>query len=446
MTDLHPTPAPIVLDPTGADLSGEAIRLREHGPLVRVVIPGDIHAWAITDYGLLRTLFRDPRVSKDAYQHWPAFINNEIPADSPLVAWWTVRNMFTAYGADHDRLRKLVGAAFTPRRTEKLRGRITEIVDELLDALAARPAGLVDLRAHFAELVPLRVITELMGVPEDLQPRLRVCVDEVFTTAPQRDPGENLAELLDLLTRLVTHHRDHGTDSGKNMTSLLISHREENEDGLTEQELVHTLLLIISAGYETTVNLIDYATYMLLARPQLLAQLRAGVFTWSSLIEETLRHTPPVANLPLRYAVEDIDDLDGVEHTIAQGEALIACIAAANRDPKIHVDPDEFDPTRTNKDHVAFGYGVHYCLGAPLARMEAAIALPALFDWFAEMTLAVPTESIEMLDSCISSGHKTLPVHLAGGESLDDLPTGESRDDILEAAESRRRRLRSKLR
>jgi len=419
MTDLHSDAAAIVLDTTGTDIPGEAARLRERGPLVPVVLPGGIRAWAITDLGVLQELFCDWRVSKDAHRHWPAFVAGEIPPDWPLISWVSVRNMFTAYGKDHQRLRKLVLPAFTARRTTALRSQITRITRELLDGLAARPIGeVVDLREEYAAQVPLRVITELMGVPADLQPRLRTCVDDFFFTVSRRSPQETLTEMVDILTTLVARRR---ADPGDDMTSMLIGHRDAG-DRLGEEELVHTLLLVISAGYETTVNLIDQAVYQLLARPELLAGLRGGAFTWTDLVEETLRYAPPVANLPLRYAIADIDIAD---RRIEAGDALLACIAATNRDPHLHdPEPDTFDPSRPIKQHASFGYGPHFCLGAPLARLEAAIALPALFQRFPDLAPAVPPHELKTLDSFISHGHQHLPVRLDRQVDTDSAVSG----------------------
>ncbi|MBF6355854.1 cytochrome P450 [Nocardia higoensis] len=413
MTDLQTTPVPgrepdpIRLDVTGADIIGEAIALRERGPLVRVLLPGDIPAWAVTDPEVIKGLFTDWRVSKDAHRHWPAFITGGVPADWPQIAWVSVRNMFTAYGKEHHRLRRLVGPAFSARRVAALRPQIRMIIRRLLDDLAARPDGtVIDLREDYATQVPLRVITALMGVPAELQPRLRVCVDEIFSTSPRRDPSTTFTELVDTLTQLVARRR---IEPGKDMTSLLISHRD-NDDRLSEEELVHTLLLVISAGYETTVNLIDRAVYQLLTRPELLAQLRTGAVTWSQLIEECLRYAPPVPNLPLRYAVTDID-IAG--QRIEAGEAILACFAAANRDPHLHgPHPDVFDPTRPNTEHLSFGYGPHYCLGAALARLEAIEALPALFGRFPDLTLAVEPGELRPLPSFVSHGHRSLPAYL----------------------------------
>jgi len=213
-----------------------------------------------------------------------------------------------------------------------------------------------------------------------------------------------------ILTDLVAARR---ATPGDDLTTALIAAQSESDGArLDETELIDTLVLFVSAGHETTVNLLDQAITALLTHPDQLALVRAGRVGWPDAIEETLRWQAPVAHLPLRYAVEDID-VDGV--VIRQGEAILAGYAAAGRDPALHgEDADEFDVTRADKSHIAFGYGVHYCLGAPLARLEATIALPALFDRFPTMTFAVAPQDLAHLDSFISNGHRALPVLLNG--------------------------------
>ncbi|MGY1937620.1 cytochrome P450 family protein [Nocardia gipuzkoensis] len=405
---------PIVLDLTGSDIQGEAARLRERGPVALVELPGGVPAWSITDAVVLKSLLADPRVSKDPRQHWAAFMNGEITQEWPLHPWVAVDNMFTAYGSEHRRLRKLVAPAFTHRRTVALRPRIEAITAGLLDQLAATPRGTaVDLREGYAYPVPIQVITELMGVPEHLGPGVRKCVDGFFDTSFGPEEAQaNYLEMYRLISELVAYRRE---TPGDDITSVLIASRDD-EDGsqLTEKELVDTLMLVINAGHETTVNLLDQAIFALLTRADQRADVVAGRLAWSDVVEESLRFEAPVAHLPLRYAVEDID-IAGVR--IPKGEAILASYVAANRDPKVHgATADEFDVRRSVKDHLAFGYGAHHCLGAPLARMEAEIALPAIFRRFPDMRLAVDPSDVGTVLSFISNGHSELPVLLEAAE------------------------------
>ncbi|WP_425838154.1 cytochrome P450 family protein [Streptomyces fractus] len=399
----------LVLDPTASNHHAEHLALRTRGPATRVDILG-VTAWSVSDPALLKQLLTSPHISKNARAHWPGFA--DAIATWPLALWVAVDNMFTAYGSDHRRLRRMIAPAFSARRITALQADIESLVTGILDPLDALPAGaVVDLRERLAYPLPIAVVSRLMGVPEGQREQFRTMVDQIFaTTLSAEEAAKNTAAVYELLGELIESKR---ALPGDDMTSLLIATRDEEGDGgtLSDNELRDTLLLMISAGYETTVNVIDQAVTSLLADPTQLAHVRAGRCTWQDIVEETLRHEPAVKHLPLRYALQDVPLPDG--QVIRTGEAILASYAAANRHPDLHGDTaDEFDATRPSKEHLAFGYGVHFCLGAPLARLEVETALRMLFDRFPDLELAVPAQELEPYPTLISNGHTSLPVRL----------------------------------
>lgn len=407
----------LAIDPSGQDLYDEISRIRAQGPAVAVELPGGVRAWWINGLELNKRLLAGPETSKDAFQHWPAWINGDISRTWPLAIWVSVRNMVTAYGADHSRLRKPMSAAFTKRRVDALLPRVQEIVDRALDDLERTPEGeVVDLRAAFAAPVPHEVVCELFGVPagED-GPRstLYRIISRFFDTAISlEDAQANGVELYGTLTAFLQYKREHPADDLT--TALMAAH---DEGSLSEQELMDNLILLLTAGFETTVNLIDNTVHSLLAHPDQLELVRSGQVTWEDAIEESLRFEAPGAMSGLRYAVEDIEIEPGL--TIPKGDPVVVSFAGAGRDPERHgPDAERFDVTRpTSRDHVSFGHGVHHCLGRPLAMAEATAALTSLFDRFPRLALADPSRPPKRLRSIISTGHQELPVLLHGRDA-----------------------------
>ncbi|MFJ9173602.1 cytochrome P450 [Streptomyces sp. NPDC102360] len=399
----------LVLDPTASDHHAEHHALRTRGPATLVDILG-VTAWSVSDPALLKQLLTSPHISKNGRAHWPGFA--DALATWPLALWVAVDNMFTAYGSDHRRLRRMIAPAFSARRITALQADIETLVTDILDRLDALPPGtVVDLRERLAYPLPIAVVSRLMGVPEEHREQFRTMVDRVFaTTLSAEEAAKNTAAVYELLDELIASKRARPEDD---MTSLLIATRDEEDDGgtLSDGELRDTLLLMISAGYETTVNVIDQSVTALLADPAQLTHVRTGRCTWHDIVEETLRHEPAVKHLPLRYALQDVPLPDG--RVIRTGDAILASYAAANRHPALHGDTaDEFDATRRSKEHLAFGYGVHFCLGAPLARLEVETALRLLFGRFPGIELAVPVTDLAPYPTLISNGHTSLPVRL----------------------------------
>ena len=364
--------------------------------------------WAVADPDLLARLLADSRVSKDPRQHWPRFIAGEIVGKWPLYLQVSVDNMFTAYGNAHRRLRRLVVPAFSARRLDTLLPSVRQNTADLLDELGSRTEPVVDLRAAYAVHLPVRVISELLGVPEDMRLRFKETIDRIWnTTSTPEEAMAATTDVYDMLSELIGRKRAEPADD---MTTALIAARddEDGETALTARELTDTLLLVIAAGYETTVNLIDNAVTALLANPEQLAHVREGRAAWSDVVEEALRYAAPVSHMPMRYAVEDI--LVPGWGTIRKGDAILPSFGAASDSPK-HQGPSAgtFDVTRPDKSHIAFGHGVHFCLGAPLARAEGATALAGLFDRFPALRLAVPVANLGPVASILGNGHAALP-------------------------------------
>ncbi|MFP8887729.1 cytochrome P450 family protein [Streptomyces mangrovi] len=407
---------PVALDPTGKDPHAEARILRNQGPAARVLLPGGFPAWSITRPHTIRALLTDDtRVSKNP-AHWPAWRTGQVPDGWPLAALVRVTSMLTRDGEDHRRLRAISAPAFAPRRIDALRARVTAIAADLLDTLEARavPGEPADLYEHLARPLPTRLICDLFGVPDGLRPDALRAVDGVLATATTaRQAAENIQHLDAVMEALL---REKETRPGEDMATDLLTARDGDGRPLTRREMLDTLALMIGAGAETAVNLIAYGIAELLTHPGQLRLAVCGDVPWDAVVEETLRTHPPIMHMPLRFATTDIHlpgQCDGEQDvTIHAGEPILPGFGAVGRDPALHREPDTFDITRTTKSHMAFGHGPHYCLGAALGRMEAAVALPALFDRFPAAQLAVPLTELVPLPSFISHGLAELPVHL----------------------------------
>lgn len=402
---------PVVLDVQGRDTHAETSRLREQGPIARVELPGGVLAWSVHSYELAKQILIDERFSKNARRNWPAFINGDIPADWPLITWVIMDNMATHDGADHARLRGLLLKAFTTRRVEAMAPVLEATVNELLDDLAsARPDEVVDLKTRYCQELPARMMCDLFGVPAEARDDvLRGGHVNVDTRITPEEAAANVEQWTAAIANLVGYKREH---PGNDLTSALIAAKDEDGSRLSDEELIGTLHLMLGAGSETMVNSLSHAIIAVLADPELRQRLDSGQVTWDDVMEETLRAESPVAHLPFRYATERLE-IAGV--TIEQGDPVMIDYAGIGRDPEVHgASACVFDVTREDKTHLSFGHGVHYCLGARLAKLATLIMLPALFSRFPEMELAVPRDQLEPQGTFIMNGRRNVPVYLKG--------------------------------
>ncbi|MFE6934784.1 cytochrome P450 [Streptomyces sp. NPDC057699] len=392
------------------DLDGETRTLRDSAPLARIELLG-VPAWTVTRHAEARQLLVDTRLVKDL-DAWGLWRSGEVTHAWPLIGMIDAgRSMFTVDGEQHRRLRTKTSQALTPRRLEAIRPAIEKFTEELLDALTAQGQdGVVDLKAVFAQPLPMKVVGLLMGVDEALHPMLTRQYKAFFSMlTPQEDRLALLAELDLFYAELVREKTARPTDD---LTSALIL-AEEGGEPLTEEEVVGNLKAMVAAGHETTIGLILNAVRALLAHPDQLRMVLDGEIPWETVIEETLRWDTPTTHLLMRFATEDIQVGDQV---IAEGEGVVISYRAIGRDLTQHGDDaDAFDITRpTPIRHMTFGHGPHICPGAALSRVEAGIALPALFGRFPDLKLAIADDEIRKLPVMTQNDMEAFPVRLHG--------------------------------
>lgn len=406
---LHHHPNPVPIDPRGIDLPGQAARLRALGDVAAVELLGGVRAWMPTSQRVLEPLLTDPRVSRDARRHWDAWRNGWLE-NNPDAHWMyglISDSMFSSYGPDHARLRKLVAPAFTGRRIKALQPAFDRTVADLLGRLAqTAPGEVTDLRARFTDPLPLSVICEMFDLHGDGAAAVKNFATILLTTPASQESSAAFDACHAAFAEVLAHKR---ARPGDDLTTALLQ-AQDGDDTLTDIEIIDTMVLVLGAGLETTVHLIGNAVVALLQNPDQLALVRDGKVPWETVVEEALRFAPAAPMSPLRYAVEDITIGDV---RIRAGEAILAAFGFFGWDPEQHgEDADRFDITRpTPIKHMAFGHGAHRCLGAPLARAEALTALPALFERFPRLTL-VDGQPLDRVASFLVHGFREIKVVL----------------------------------
>lgn len=394
---------------TKRDLIAFAARLREQGPIRPLYGLGPERGWLVTQYEDVLAILKDPGFIKDPRKlATPSPEGKQAETDaraevmSALLAYR--RDMLVTDPPDHTRLRGLVSKAFTPRMIEHLRPRIQQLADELLDAVQEQ--GQMDLIADFAFPLPITVISEMLGIPVGDHQQFRAWSQTLVTGVVEDEPAKVVAAMeafAQYIKALLAEKRVH---PGMDLTSGLVQ-AEEHGDYLSETELVSTIFLLIVAGHETTVNLIGNGTLALLQHPEQLNLLRTHPELLHSAIEELLRYTAPVSMSSPRWASEDIVLHDQLIH---KGEMVFVSLIGANTDPQHFADPDVLDLARLENHHVAFGKGIHFCLGAPLARLEGQIAIGTLLRRLPHLRLACDPEQLTWTQSPILRGLTSLPV------------------------------------
>ncbi|MEV7306243.1 cytochrome P450 [Streptomyces microflavus] len=370
--------------------------LRAKGPVHRVRIPEGTHAWLVVGYEAGRRLLADQRLSKQWAAASPSLGVTKVSAGTSMLSSDT---------PDHTRLRKLVAREFTPRRMEQLTPRVQEMTDELLDRMLAAPDRRADLVEALSYPLPMNVICELLGVPFLDRAAFRAWSNQAVSSVDVSKRASSTRAMAACLTGLL---QDKRARPGDDLMSALIHTADEDGDRLSADELMGMAWLLLVAGHETTVNLITNGVHNLLAHPDQLAALRADFDLIDNAVEEILRFEGPVETPTYRFTTEPLD-IDGTV-VPGGGELVLVAMSDANRDPARYSDASRFDITRDARGHIAFGHGIHYCLGAPLARIEARVAIRSLLERCPELRLTADPATLAWRTGLLMRGPLSLPV------------------------------------
>lgn len=380
-------------------------RLRAYDPVHQLSSSNGSTTWLITSYKYAEFALRNESFVKDR-QH--IFSSENLPHISHASASATDlmnMSMVDFDPPDHTRLRSLFSPFFTPRQIERWRGRIQEIADGLIDRVVGR--GSMDLIEEFASVLPLRVVSEMLGVPTEDGPVLhhwtKLTADALGDPDAQQQANEALQEFYTYLLALIQKKRQMPAND---LISTLLQ-AEAKERQITEREVVTMTFLLITAGHDTTDNLIGSGMFALLTHPQQMALLKRNPDLVKTAVEEFLRYRSPFMLATMRWAREDIAMSDKLIH---RGDSVLISLAAANRDSKEFVEADTLDITRQENPHLAFGKGIHYCLGAPLARLEGQIAISTLLYRLPNLRLQVNPENLCWRPGWLVQGLQHLPV------------------------------------
>lgn len=385
--------------------------LREHAPVHRTTLPSGVEAWLVTRYADARRALADQRLSKNPANHEGsahAKGRTGIPGERKAELMTHLLNIDPP---DHTRLRRLVSKAFTPRRVAEFTPRVQELTDHLIDGFCEK--GEADLIHEFAFPLPIYAICEMLGVPREDQDDFRDWAGMMIRHGggPRGGVARSVKQMRTYLGELIHRKRD---DLGDDLISDLIR-ASDHGDHLTEAEATAMAFILLFAGFETTVNLIGNGVHSLFMNPEQRERLQLSLAAGESGllatgVEELLRYDGPVELATWRFATESFT-FGGQD--IAAGDPVLVVLAAADRDPERFADPDTLDLSRTDNQHLGYGHGIHYCLGAPLARLEGQTALATLLTRLPDLELAVPPEELRWRGGLIMRGLRTLPVRFA---------------------------------